>query len=331
MPPVAGGPRQPSLLPVARRPRGRIGTCGQGQPPAAKARLSFLTLDAFPVGDVRRPVLASWVRSRRWNLPADRIDLPYVADPDLDLPLARSATPVLRRLHEHLDGQPISVILTERNGLVLRRLTADTQLSRHLDRVHLAPGFSYSEQFAGTNGIGTALERGGPMHVFGHEHYAEDLEDLACAGVPIRHPISGKTVGAIDLTCWRKDAGLAADHAGQDHRGPDPCGAAEGQLGPGAGTAAGVPAGRRRSGDMVLAIDEDLLLMNANARQTLDSSDQSAVLAHAAEMLAEAGTDAAVVELPSGSRVRITCRPVPEGVRDRCRHPGHPADLRPRY
>lgn len=46
-----------------------------------KARLSFLTYDNFPVGDVRRPVLASWVRSRRRNLPADRIDLPYVADP----------------------------------------------------------------------------------------------------------------------------------------------------------------------------------------------------------------------------------------------------------
>ena len=45
------------------------------------------------------------------------------------------------------------------------------------------------------------------MHVFGHEHYAEHLEDLACAGVPIHHPISGKTVGAVDLTCWRQDAG----------------------------------------------------------------------------------------------------------------------------
>jgi transcriptional regulator of acetoin/glycerol metabolism len=280
----------------------------------ARARLSFLTFDAFPPGDVRRPVLASWVRSRRRNLPADRIDLPYVADPDLDLPLARSATPVLRRLHEHLGGQPISVILTERNGLVLQRLTADAELSRHLDQVHLAPGFSYSEQFAGTNGIGTALERGGPMHVFGHEHYAEDLEDLACAGVPIKHPISGKIVGAIDLTCWRKDAGsllitLAKTTADQIRAALlTDSSAREQEL-----LQEYLQAGRR-SGDMVLAFAEDLLLMNANAQQNLDGSDQSAVLAHAADMLAEAHT-AAVVELPSGSRVRITCRPVSEGVR----------------
>jgi transcriptional regulator of acetoin/glycerol metabolism len=281
----------------------------------ARARLRFLTYDAFPVGDVRRPVLASWVRSRRWNLPADRIELPYVADPDLDLPLARSATPVLRRLHEYLDGQPISIILTERNGMVLRRLTADAELSRHLDRVHLAPGFSYSEQFAGTNGIGTALERGAPTHVFGHEHYAEDLEDLACAGVPIKHPISGKTVGAIDLTCWRKDAGsllitLAKSTADQIRAALlQDSSAREQEL-----LQEYLLAGRR-SGDMLLAVNDDLLLMNTKARQNLDASDQAAVLAHAADILGRAGTNAEAVELPSGRRVRITCKPVPEGAR----------------
>lgn len=279
-----------------------------------QARLSFLTYDAFPVGDVRRPVLASWVRSRRRNLPADRIDLPYVSDPDLDQPLTRSADPVLMRLHEHLDGQPISVILTERDGLVLRRLTADTELSRHLDRVHLAPGFSYSEQFAGTNGIGTALERGGPMHVFGHEHYAEDLEDLACAGVPIKHPLSGKTIGAIDLTCWRKDAGslliaLAKTTADQIRAALlRDCSARQQEL-----VEQYLQAGRRTA-DMVLAFDGDLLVMNANARRNLDNSDQAAILAHGTELLT-AGRTAVAVELPSGSRVRISCRPVPEGIR----------------
>ena len=44
--------------------------------------------------------------------------------------------------------------------------------------------------------------------VFGHEHYVEHLEDLACAGVPIRHPVTHKVLGVIDLTCWRRDAGM---------------------------------------------------------------------------------------------------------------------------
>ena len=104
------------------------------------------------------------------------------ATPTWKTTLARTADPVLRHLHEQLDGQPISIILTDAAGVVLTRLTADHDLERHLDGVKLAPGFSYAEDRVGTNGIGTALESGGPAHVFGHEHYAEHLEGLAAPG-----------------------------------------------------------------------------------------------------------------------------------------------------
>ncbi|WP_217428142.1 sigma-54-dependent Fis family transcriptional regulator [Microlunatus speluncae] len=276
----------------------------------AAARLRFLTAEPVHPREVRHTILASWKRSRHWNLPADRIELPYIADPDLELPLARSADPVLQRLHDHLDGQPISVILTDRTGMVLTRLTADGRLSQHLDKVKLAPGFSYAEQFAGTNGIGTALEGGRPMHVFGHEHYAEDLEDLACAGVPIKHPISGKTVGAVDLTCWRKDAGslliaLAKTTADQIRTALlNDTSARELEL------LQVYLQASRRSGEMVIAIDRDLVLMNDSARQVLDSADQPMLLRHATELLAGGRRAPTLIELPSGRRVRISCRPV---------------------
>src|SRR5436305_8891211 len=172
----------------------------------AEARERFLTSEPVAPSDVREPILASWWRSRDWKVAADRVELSYVRDPNLDTPLTRNAVPVLRNLHEHLGGQPISVILTDAAGVVLSRMTADRDLERRLDSVQLAPGFSYAEERVGTNGIGTALESGQAAHVFGHEHYAEHLEDLACAAVPIRHPISGKAIGAVNLTCWRKDA-----------------------------------------------------------------------------------------------------------------------------
>jgi hypothetical protein len=107
----------------------------------AWTRERFLTEEPIEPHRVRGAILASWWRSRAWNVAADNIDLPYVRDPDLDTPLSRSAKPVLRKLLEHLDGQPISVLLTDPTGLVLTRLTADHDLERHLDRVHLAPGF----------------------------------------------------------------------------------------------------------------------------------------------------------------------------------------------
>jgi transcriptional regulator of acetoin/glycerol metabolism len=275
----------------------------------ARTREKFLTRDAVELQQVREPILASWWRSRQWNVPADHIELSYVRDPDLDTPLTRSAMPVLRHLREHLEGQPISVILTDSAGVVLSRLTADHDLERHLDVVKLAPGFSYAEEHVGTNGIGTALEGGQPAHVFGHEHYAEHLEDLACAGVPIHHPISGKIVGAVDLTCWRKNAdpllialvkttadqitqALLADSSAQELE-----------------LLQDYLRACRRTNGIVLALNNDVVMMNDHARQVLDPSDQAVLLGQAGEALAGGKTGAVEVDLPTGLTARMHCRP----------------------
>ena len=91
-------------------------------------------------GLVRGPILASWWRSRQWQVAADRVELSYIRDPNLDTPLTRSAMPVLRNLYEHLDGQPISIILTDAAGVVLSRMTADHDLERRAGRGPARPG-----------------------------------------------------------------------------------------------------------------------------------------------------------------------------------------------
>jgi sigma-54 dependent transcriptional regulator, acetoin dehydrogenase operon transcriptional activator AcoR len=292
------------MPPAARRP---ALTDGEG---LAQTRERFLTAEAVAPGQVRDTILASWWRSRRWNVAADRIDLAYTGDPDLDTPLTRSALPVLRNLREHLEGQPISVILTDAAGVVLTRMRAHYDLDRHLDSVMLAPGFSYSEASVGTNGIGTALEGGRPMHVFGHEHYAENLEDLACAGVPIRHPISGKTLGAVDLTCWRKDADpllitLAKTTADQITQALlTDSNAREFEL------LQEYLRACRHSAGIVLALNHDVVMMNDFARQALDPGDQVVLLGQATEALASRHSAAVEIELPTGARARMYCRPL---------------------
>src|SRR5690348_2623202 len=283
-------------------------TDGEG---LAKTRERFLTAETIEPRSVRDTILASWWRSRRWNVAADRIELSYQRDPDLDTQLSRSALPILRHLRENLDGQPISIILTDPTGVVLTRLDAGRDLDGHLDRVNLAPGFSYAEEYVGTNGIGTALEGGRPMHVFGHEHYAEHLEDLACAGVPIHHPISGKTVGAVDLTCWRRDAGpllltLAKTTADQIQQAMlTDSGVRELEL------LQEYLRTCHRTAGIVFALNNDVVMMNDYARQVLDPGEQSVLLAQAAETLAGRHPTATVdVALPSGIKARMFCRPV---------------------
>jgi sigma-54 dependent transcriptional regulator, acetoin dehydrogenase operon transcriptional activator AcoR len=279
----------------------------------AEARDQFLAAQPVDPAAVRKPILASWWRSRQWNVAADHIDLNYLHDPDLEGTLARSADPVLRHLFEQLDGQPISVILTDADGLVLTRLTGDRDLERALDGIKLAPGFSYAEERVGTNGIGTALEAGGPAHVFGHEHYAEYLERFGCAGVPIHDPVSGKTVGVIDLTCWRKDAdplmislvkstadqitqALLARSSNRDYR-----------------LLQEYMRACRRTGGIVLALGNDVVMLNDHARQMLDPADQAALIGHATEVLTRPHPGSLSVDLPSGTAARVFCRRVGDG------------------
>jgi sigma-54 dependent transcriptional regulator, acetoin dehydrogenase operon transcriptional activator AcoR len=276
----------------------------------AKAREQFLAAEPVNQHEVREPILASWRRSRDWRVAADRIELRYTRDPDPETALARHADPVLRHLHDQLDGQPISIILTDGNGLVLNRLTADNDLERHLDGVKLAPGFNYSEELVGTNGIGTALEAGRPTHVFGHEHYAEKLEGLACAGVPIHHPITGKTVGVIDLTCWRKNAdpllvALVKSTAGQITQA-----LLNGSSNREFSLLEEYVRACRRTGGIVLAIGNDVVMMNDYARRILDPADQAALIGQAAEVLARHHAGAVTAELPTGLRARMYCRPI---------------------
>jgi transcriptional regulator of acetoin/glycerol metabolism len=279
---------------------------------SARARQRFLAEQPPEPGQVRDTIMASWQRSRQWNVAAGHIDPCYVRDPGLGTPLTRSALPVLQSLlGEGLEDWPVSVILSDAGGVVLCRLTADQDLERHLDSIQLAPGFSYAEKSAGTNGIGTALESGRAAHVFGHEHYVGQLVDLACAAVPIRHPVSGLTVGAVGLTCWRQDAGrlliaLARSIADQitqvllKHSS-----AQEFQL------LQDYRRACRHSGGIIVALANNIVMMNDCARGVLDPGDQAALLGHAAQALADSHRGSVDAALPTGTTARMYCRPLP--------------------
>ncbi|WP_433557789.1 sigma-54-dependent Fis family transcriptional regulator [Pseudonocardia xinjiangensis] len=273
-----------------------------------RARTSFLVDDQVEEGSVRDTILASWTRSREWDVATDSVELSCEFAPERDSPLVRAAGPIMADVTDQLAGEPVSLILTDADGVVLERRTGDSTLNQHLDKVWLAPGFSYAERFIGTNGIGTALEGRGPAQVFGHEHYVDRLADLACAGAPIWHPVNGKLLGVVDLTCWRPDAGrfmstavarIARQIEGAllDQSGPRELALLHDYL-----TAC------RRNRGAVLAISPDLVMMNDSARELIDPADQVTLIAGATEAL-RSGRRLLLVDLPSGAIARVSCRP----------------------
>jgi transcriptional regulator of acetoin/glycerol metabolism len=304
----AEGERQALDRPAEEHPDHRA-PAGPATEELARARVSFLLEKQVQPGVVREPILASWSRSLAWRVPADHIELPYAGDRDPESPLVRAAEPVLREVSDQFATEPVSLILCDADGVVLDRRTADTALEAHLDRVLLAPGFSYAERHVGTNGIGSALEGGGPVQVFGHEHYVEHLEDLACAGVPVRHPGTGRVLGVVDITCWRRNAGgiMAAAVTAIARRVEESLleqtGRREHLL------LQDYLRACRRARGAVFAIGADVLMMNDRARELFDPGDQAALLAVATEALASGRDRRLVLDLPSGLTARVHCRP----------------------
>ena len=144
-------------------------------------------------GDGR--LLASWQRSQEYGVSRESVEPAFSGSFDDESLFFECGREVLRELHSTLVDEPVSLMLTDADGLVLNRLSGDSSLLRALDAVHLAPGFAYSERQAGTNGLGLALADRAPTVVRNEEHYSLSLGAYTCAAVPVVDPVSGSSTG----------------------------------------------------------------------------------------------------------------------------------------
>src|SRR3954452_6785943 len=80
-------------------------------PEIARARTLFLIDEPLVPGVVREPILASWTRSRLWEIRPDDLELPLEPGADDDTTLPRAAEPVLREVADLFATEPVSVIL----------------------------------------------------------------------------------------------------------------------------------------------------------------------------------------------------------------------------
>ncbi|RZK95228.1 MAG: hypothetical protein EOP30_04945 [Rhodococcus sp. (in: high G+C Gram-positive bacteria)] len=93
----------------------------------------------------------------------------------------------------------MTLFLADEDGRIVSRRIVDTQDERTLDQANAVEGFDFSEQALGTNGLGTPIEARGVVFVRGTEHFNDALAKLACAGAPIKHPITGRIVGSLSI------------------------------------------------------------------------------------------------------------------------------------
>ncbi|MCZ2860680.1 GAF domain-containing protein [Blastococcus sp. VKM Ac-2987] len=159
--------------------------------------------DPRPDGRLAAPRLrASWRRSQLYGVPPEQVLPCFTGSVDTGSLLYECGSEVLTGLHATIANEPVSLMIADREGLVLTRLCSDADMRRSLDAVHLAPGFYYSEQQAGTNGLGLSLADRAPSLVRAGDHYCAELRGYTCAAVPVLDPVTGELAGSINLTTW---------------------------------------------------------------------------------------------------------------------------------
>ena len=158
---------------------------------------------------LRPAIVESWRRSLATGLDPTDMLAPIEADESevlgrwFDHPLGSLThvlTEQLRKLAEESGGM---VVVTDASGLVLHRV-GDEWLKERAAEMNLVEGARYDEAADGTNGIGTALAADHAFQVFAFEHFNERHHQWVCSGAPVHDPVSGQTVGLIDLsTLWK--------------------------------------------------------------------------------------------------------------------------------
>ena len=163
--------------------------------------------DPDPAVGHRAVIDRAWTRSRMCGLDqASPLDLPFDASFDVDSAFARAARPVLDYLGGLLPGCGTAAVLLDAQGRLLVRVCDDPSLSRRMNDGNSLPGYLWSEEFAGANAVGIALEERVPTWTSGQDHYLEALRDLACAAVPVVNPLTQRVVGVLDLTAQLSSA-----------------------------------------------------------------------------------------------------------------------------
>jgi len=185
-----------------------IGNAAQRQ--MERSRESALAA-GVPAPDVRTVVRESWARALRAQIRPHMRIAPLVWDEDaLDLarrradwlPLARRAVAVHHGLYA--EGGHILSLFDAAGRMLLS--DGDPGALDGLTEIGFQPGGLWAEHAVGTNGPGTALATGGPVHIVGAEHFCEDWSRWHCAAVPIRDPTTGEAVGAIDISGFHEAA-----------------------------------------------------------------------------------------------------------------------------
>lgn len=165
-----------------------------------KAKEAFFSGEELKI-ELRPDLLESWERTKSALPDALKISYAPLATISADFTILELLRLPLNRFAETIEDTGLALLLSDQNGRILGRWCSNYSILKVLDKVGTSEGASLAEGHVGTNGVGTIIQNNKPFLVQGSEHVADLYSSSSCAGAPVWHPITGKLLGVVTLTC----------------------------------------------------------------------------------------------------------------------------------
>ena len=154
--------------------------------------------------DVEEFVKKSWLRCKEMSVNYNLGEGKLIAKEELEKEREKNkelisiALPIMQNLNDLVMGTGFALVLTDRNGLILE-VIGEEGILNETKKLNFVPGAIWSEEYVGTNAIGTSLWENKPIQIIGAQHYCKSHHNWTCSAAPIHNP-SGDIIGCIDMS-----------------------------------------------------------------------------------------------------------------------------------
>ncbi|MHB1420227.1 MAG: sigma-54-dependent Fis family transcriptional regulator [Bacillota bacterium] len=160
---------------------------------------------------IDQSILSSWHRSQQFGVDPFRVkEIGLLTNYEIkgrvtqNEELLQAAVPEMTKLYQYIKQEEAILFLVDTEGFIIKTM-GRSDILKETSKVKLVEGANWSEQYRGTNAIGTALAEKKTLKVHASEHYAEPIQFLSCFAAPIFGP-TGRMLAVLDVTVFSQEA-----------------------------------------------------------------------------------------------------------------------------
>lgn len=170
---------------------------------------SFMAGQTTGLDQVRSVIRESWQRAQRFGVDPYLREIPLVLSAEELEGLQERAdlvyvsAPIFETLIKTWRTEHLLLGLDDRHGRILH-LSGHPWVLTRAREINAVPGGGMAEELVGTTVVNVVLAQDRPEYVLWSENYCQSFHPWASFGAPVRHPLTGETIGVVAISGYER-------------------------------------------------------------------------------------------------------------------------------